>query len=64
MTSYLLNRHRMVLHKINGQAHSDNLSRIEAKTIYFGPTALEQAKHIVADGAKLCRRCFRDGILP
>jgi hypothetical protein len=63
MAGYLLNRHRMVLHKINGNLHSDNLARIEKRTVFFGPHARENARHILKDGATLCRRCFPDGIL-
>lgn len=59
---YLLNRHRMVLHRRGGaRSRSGNAAHIKNPVEI---TSLDDARQLHLAGAKLCAYCFPDGRLP
>ena len=59
MTTYILNRHRFVLHKQNGEiSKSGNRAHIKDPMVLRD---LDEADRMIHAGAKLCAYCFPNG---
>ena len=59
MTTYVLNRHRFVMHRRNGErSRSGNRAHIKDPMLMH---SWGEAARMVQAGAKVCHYCFPDG---